>query len=111
MKKYLWWLILAIFITFFIHSFNKNRILNYNRTYEEKKELFSELSSVNKSLKKDYQYYTSDEYIQKRAIEDLGMVFVSSYDTIENMVLNHKSENYSTLYVVKGDIKGLKNIK
>ncbi len=105
MKNYFLWLILAIFATLFIHSFNKNRILTYNKIYEEKSEFLGSLTSINKDLIKKYNYFSSAEYIQKHAIEDLGMVFPSKYDTIENIVFNKTKKRYINVFAVQGNLE------
>lgn len=105
MKKYLLWFLLVMFLGLFVHSYNKNRILSYNKMYAEKKELLASLTSVNKDLIRKYNHYSSAEYIQKHAIEDLGMVFPSANDKIENIVFNKAHHKYINVFSVQGNLE------
>ncbi len=105
MKKYFFLSLFVIFLGLFIHSYNKNRILAYNKIYAEKTELLASLTSINKDLLSKYNYFSSAEYIQKHAIEDLGMVYPTANDKIENIVFNKTHHKYINVFSIQGNLE------
>lgn len=109
MKIYAILIIILLFVTIFVHYYNRYGILQNNRNNERLSKQLAKLERINKKLSAENSYLSSRDYIETLARNKLDMFYPEDDEHVHNIGYNEDDNSFKLIDYIVPSVEALTN--